>query len=87
MKDILLTTRFGTLHLEISEPDPATGLRDGEVLAGFADAAEPLDDGVDSVDFIQTVILAHACAGVDVESAAYIQGIETILEGIQNHLL
>jgi hypothetical protein len=29
-----------------------------------------------AIDGIESMILAHACAGVDIESPAYIQGIE-----------
>ena len=84
MKTILLTTLFGTIHLELSAPD-GEGKVTGEILSGFADAAEPFDAGVEEVDFIESLILAHACAGVDVEAPAYITGLETALEAIDNH--
>ena len=37
------------------------------------------------VDGLESLILAHACAGVDVESPAYVEGIETAVEAITNH--
>jgi hypothetical protein len=46
-------------------------LRDGE-----ADMA---------LDVLESMVLAHASAGVDVESAAYIEGINTTLDAIANH--
>jgi hypothetical protein len=37
-----------------------------------------------AVDGVESLILAHACAGVDVEAAAYIEGIETAVIAISN---
>jgi hypothetical protein len=37
-------------------------------------------------DAIESLILAHACAGVDVTALAYVAGIETSLEACGNHL-
>jgi len=39
-----------------------------------------------AIDGLESLILAHACAGVDVESPAYIEGVETAVEGIANHV-
>lgn len=36
------------------------------------------------IDAIESLILAHACAGVDVEAQAYIDGIQTALDAICN---
>jgi hypothetical protein len=36
-------------------------------------------------DAIESIVLAHACAGIDVESPAYIEGIETSIDAIANH--
>jgi hypothetical protein len=38
-----------------------------------------------AIDGLESLILAQACAGVDVESPAYIEGIETAVEAIANH--
>jgi hypothetical protein len=37
------------------------------------------------VDTIESIILEHACAGVDVESRAYLKGLETAIYAIFNH--
>ena len=37
-------------------------------------------------DAIESLILAHACAGVDVTSLAYIEGLETAIDAIENNL-
>ena len=36
------------------------------------------------IDALESIILAHAMAGVDVESLAYIQGIETAAQSLGN---
>jgi hypothetical protein len=38
-----------------------------------------------AVDGIESLILAHACAGVDVTSPAYLEGVETAVEAVANH--
>lgn len=38
-----------------------------------------------AVHALESIILAHACAGVDVESPAYIEGIETASNKIESH--
>jgi len=38
------------------------------------------------IDGIESMILAHAIAGVDIESPAYIEGIETAVEAVANHI-
>lgn len=38
-----------------------------------------------AIDSLESLILSHACAGVDVESPAYVEGIETAVEAIANH--
>jgi hypothetical protein len=37
-------------------------------------------------DGIEAMILAHAAAGIDIESPAYIEGIETAVEACGNNL-
>jgi hypothetical protein len=37
------------------------------------------------IDGIQSLILAHSCAGIDVTSEQYQEGIETALDAIQNN--
>lgn len=39
-----------------------------------------------AVDGLEALILAHACAGVDITSPAYIEGVETAVDAIGNHL-
>jgi hypothetical protein len=37
-----------------------------------------------AVDGLESIILAHACAGIDIQSPAYIEGIETAVQAISN---
>jgi hypothetical protein len=39
-----------------------------------------------AIDGLESLILAHACADVDIQSPAYVEGIETAVEAIANHL-
>jgi hypothetical protein len=38
-----------------------------------------------ALDAVEAMILAHAVAGIDVNSPAYLEGIETVVEAIWNH--
>ncbi len=40
-----------------------------------------------AIDGLESLILAHACAGVDVESPAYVEGIETAVDAVANHAI
>jgi len=44
------------------------------------------DDYNTAMDAIESMILAHAVAGVDVKSPAYLEGIETAVEACANNL-
>jgi len=37
-----------------------------------------------AIDAIESIVLAHACAGVDIQSASYVQGIDSALTEIEN---
>jgi len=38
-----------------------------------------------SIDGLESLVLAHACAGINVEDPRYVAGIATALEAISNH--
>jgi hypothetical protein len=40
----------------------------------------------DAVDGIESLILAHACAGIDITTPAYIEGIETAVQACAENL-
>ena len=39
-----------------------------------------------SVDAIESLVLAHSLAGIDVESKEYIEGLETTLDALMNQI-
>lgn len=78
MNSITIQTLFGPIHIDLSEPD-AECKRTGSIRAVIVTSPEC------QLEAIESLILAHACAGVDVESPAYIEGINTALEAIDNH--
>jgi hypothetical protein len=47
---------------------------------------ESLDEYNFYVNAIESLVLAHACAGIDIESPAYVEGIETAVEAVANKL-
>ena len=63
-------TSSSTLH--ITEADQDFG---AEYLASYNSA----------MDGLESLVLAHACAGIDVEGHRYVAGIATALEAISNH--
>ena len=42
---------------------------------------------ISAADTIESMVLAHACAGVDVESPAYLEGLETAIEAVYHRYL
>ena len=71
----------------IVEFDTETG--SGQILT--SDLHEDCDDeGHElhdaAMDAIESIILAHACAGVDISSPAYVEGIETAVIACGNNL-
>lgn len=59
----------------------------------FGHISSNLKDGCDesdcldcaAIDGLESLILGHACAGIDVTSAKYVEGIKSALEGIGNN--
>jgi hypothetical protein len=39
-----------------------------------------------AMDALESIILGHACAGEDIESLAYIEGIETAVQACSNNI-
>lgn len=82
MKSIIIETLFGIIGIMLTSPDNE-GKRAGTISTMLQDPeAEESDPAIDA---IESLILAHACAGVDVESDSYVEGINTALEAIDNN--
>jgi len=37
-----------------------------------------------AIDALESIILAHACAGIDITSPAYVEGVETAVDAVGN---
>ena len=44
------------------------------------------DEYKHAIDGLLSLVLAHACAGMDITSPAYLESIKTAVEAISNHL-
>jgi len=74
MKTINIPTSYGNIIVDVANKGGAVTLP--PVLEGEAyDAA---------LDAFTSLILAHACAGVDVGNSAYAKGVNVALEAIAN---
>ena len=49
-------------------------------ISSSLDAHENTPDVADVFEGILSLVLAHACAGVDIETPSYLEGIETAVE-------
>lgn len=78
-----ITTQCPELGFEIttsSTPEPASGKHTINLTVTRRNS--PLW----GEDFVQSLILAHHCAGINVTSPAYIEGVETALQSKSNYL-
>lgn len=79
-----------TIRLEDgnTEGQPGCGTITSELKAAEEDAEEDAEAARfhAAMDGLESLILAHACAGMDVQSPAYIEGIKTAVEAISNNL-
>jgi hypothetical protein len=73
-----------TLVRENGADKPGSGVIASDLRAGQGAADRQYNAAIDG---LEALILAHACAGVDVKSPAYIEGIETAVEAIANHVV
>jgi hypothetical protein len=59
-----------------------TGDGGGAISSDLHEDHELYNAGVDGVE---ALILAHACAGIDITTPAYLEGIETAVDAIANN--
>lgn len=64
------------------ELEKVMGSGSGEIVNGF-DRDDSISD--EALDALESLILAHACAGIDVGSPAYLEGIETAMDALSNN--
>ena len=85
------TIRVGSyLTVELNNPDPDQPERS---LVGALVESRLKDGNIGEdhpfnlmMDAIESLVLGHACAGIDVGSEAYIEGLETALNACANNV-
>lgn len=78
MKEILLKVGGDTMFITLNE-------NQGTIRSSFLEDSDNLDPELKNMlDAIESLVLAHACAGIDVQSIPYLQGLETSVEAIFN---
>ena len=73
-----------TIWLARENTDESPG--SGTITSDLRDEGNENESFHAAVDGLESLILAHACAGIDVASAAYVEGVETAVEAIANNL-
>ena len=59
----------------------------GKIISELRDGSDVPNKEYDAaIDAIESLILAHACAGIDIASPAYLEGVETAIEAIANNI-
>ena len=82
---VLLLPCFGiTISLDRDPAcgDPGCGKITSDLKTVTTLKARPFNNAIDG---LEALILAHACAGIDVGSPAYIEGVETAVDAIGQH--
>jgi hypothetical protein len=91
MKVLELSLGGIVVALGAADPDRQGGFLGGRIASQLKVAAsDPHAEDIEAwnaaVDVLEALVLAHACAGVDVISLAYREGIQTALDAIRNNL-
>jgi hypothetical protein len=73
------------LELGPENPDRRGAFQGGKIVSGLA-REDGLPEFNAAMETIESLVLAHAVAGIDVASTAYAEGIETAMEACRNHL-
>ena len=86
MSKVIKTGVFG---IEVTLEEDGSGSIVSTMGSGHGN--DPSDDPADTVydaaiGGLESLILAHACAGIDITTPAYLEGIETAVEAIVNNI-
>jgi len=82
----------GGIIIGLGPPDPGTpgSFLGGNIIAGtlkedYESGDVALDRAFDDMmDALESILLAHACAGIDVTSPVYLEGLETAIDACAN---
>jgi hypothetical protein len=75
--------------ITVTVDDNGLGGISSELVSQFSldgDTEEQQEVASAIADSLESLILAHACAGIDVSSAPYVEGIQTAVEAIVNNM-
>lgn len=83
---------IGGIVIELGSPDPDNPHRSvcGSIVEGTLKGDCEFGDNVldnlfnNMMDALESILLAHACAGIDVTTPAYIEGLETAIDACIN---
>jgi len=81
--------KLDSFHIVITLDGKGGGTITSDIRGGREDNPEGYLDNDDlrydaSCDALESLVLAHACAGIDVNSPAYLEGLEVAVETITN---
>ena len=78
-----------TVRLTNPEPGQTRSSLAGEITSSLHNGESGSDDDSDyeaAIDGIESLVLAHACAGVDIHAPAYVSGVETAVQAASSRL-
>lgn len=87
MIKIVAVGQYLTIELGYPNPDqPEQSVCGGIISSSLKDDNYKYDHPFNlMMDAIESLVLAHACAGIDVCSEAYIEGLETAIDACVNN--
>ena len=81
------TFNLGVYDIVVTVEEDGSGSINSSLNDGERDDGENYLEYEAAVNTIESMILAHACAGIPIDSPAYIEGIETAINAIANTYL
>ena len=75
------------ITIRLARPNTSDAPGTGTITSDLKSSSQIVANGLYSaaIDGLESLILAHACAGIDVAAPGYIEGIETAVDAIANH--
>jgi hypothetical protein len=73
------------IELSLTYAD-ARGRRSGSITSSLHTSEEDADEFNAAMDAVESMVLAHACAGIDVIDPRYVEGVRTCVEACANNL-